>query len=272
MEQVQLRNINKDSDNYNKIVCKGFISSNGDYLYLLDSVEKMAMFDMAIKDLNSRFVDLEETDDLTEIELELLGEFTKCIKTLKYYNRKKDYFENEGKRLSKNEDNLTLLDLLECYKYLDACKEDYIQGLTRIDELNKQLEELQKNFSNYLSNTKEDSAIDLLELILTNTSAYLDKDQLKLTLTGHASLADLSKILSFNGEHFNKGSLFGLVVDIKGITNDVDFTLSFTYNLLEPLTYAVSTKVIKEFKATSEFLIALNNGSSEQEESDEVTE
>ena len=264
MKQVQLRNINKESDNYNKIVCKGLMSDNGKNLFLLDSVEKLTLFDMAIKDLNYRFVDLEGTKDLTDMELDFLNEFASCIITLKYYKRKKDYFEAEGKRLASNEDNLTLLDLLECYKELDACKEDYINGLTRIDELNKQLEELQESFSNYLSNTKEDSDIDLLELILTTTSAYLDKDQLKLTLAGHAPLADLSKVLAYNGEHFNTESLFGLVVDIKGITADVDFTLSFTYNLLEPLTYTVATKVIKEFNSTSEFLIALNNGSSEQ--------
>jgi hypothetical protein len=272
MKQVQLRNINKESDNYNKIVCKGLMSDNGNQLYLLDSVEKLNLFDMAIKDLNSRFVDLEGTNDLTDIELGFLDEFANCVTTLKYYNRKKDYFENEGKRLASNEDNLTLLDLLECYKELDACKEDYIQGLTRIDEINKQLEELQKSFSNYLSNTKEDSDIDLLELILTNTPTYLDKDQLKLSVSGHAPLVDLTKVLAYNGELFNTESLFGLVVDIKGITTDVDFTLTFTYNLLEPLTYAVATKVIKEFKATSEFLIALNKCSSEQAEIDEVTE
>ena len=272
MKQVQLRNINKESDNYNKIVCKGLMSDNGNHLYLLDSVEKLTLFDMGIKDLNSRFVDLEETNDLIDIELGFLDEFTNCVKTLKYYNRKKDYFEAEGNRLAGNEDNLTLLDLLECYKELDACKEDYIQGLTRIDELNKQLEELQESFSNYLSNTKEDSDIDLLDLILTNTPTYLDKDQVKLSLSGKAPIEYLSKLIGFNGELFNTDKLFGLFVDIKGVTPDVEFTLIFNYKIEDSLTYSLATKVIKEFKATSDFLIALNNDNRGQAESAGVTE
>ena len=259
MKQVQIRHTTKGSKKYNVVLGKGLMDDDGENFYVFDFFTERGMYHLPLTsiDLNSKAI--EETPCLTNMELGFLVEFANCVTNLKYDNRKKDDFEYVGKRLSKNENNLSLLELVECYKVLVESKEDYLDAVTRIEELTVKLEELQKNFLDYLNNSKEDSDVGLIELISKDTGAILEDDQIKLAFKGHASLVDLAGLLSYNSELYYVCKLFNLDVDIKGSIRGVEFTLLFNYKLEEPLTNTVANELIKELNELTDFLKYLNN-------------
>lgn len=256
MKQVQIRHTTKGSKKYNVVLGKGLMDDDGENFYVFDFFTERGMYHLPLTsiDLNSKAI--EETPCLTNMELGFLVEFANCVTNLKYDNRKKDDFEYEGKRLAKNENNLSLLELVECYKVLVESKEDYLDAVTRIEDLTNKLEELQKNFLDYLNNTKEDYEVSLL---LKETNAILEDDKIKLAFKGHASLVDLAGLLSYNSELYYVCKLFNLDVDIKGSIRGVEFTLVFNYKIEEPLTTTVANELIKELNELTAFLTNLYN-------------
>ena len=260
MKQVQIRHTTKGSEKYNVVLGKGLMDDQGENFYVFDFFTERGMYHLPLTsiDLNSKAI--EETPCLTNMELGFLVEFANCVTNLKYDNRKKDDFEYAGKQLVKNDANLTLLELVDCYKVLVDSKEDYLDAVTRIEELTVKLEELQKNFSTYISNPPEvEPEFNLLDLILKETAAILEDDQIKLAFKGHASLVDLAGLLSYNSELYYVCKLFNLDVDIKGSIRGVEFTLLFNYKIEEPLTTTVAKDLIKELNELTVFLTNLYN-------------
>ena len=260
MKQVQIRHTTKGSEKYNVVLGKGLMDADGENFYLFDCFTERWMYHLPLTSINLNSKAIDVTPCLSDMELGFLVEFANCVTTLEYYTRKKDDFEYAGKQLVKNDADLSLLELVECYKVLVDSKEDYQESVTRIAELPNKLEELQKNFSTYLNNPPEvEPVVDLLGLILSGTGAYLEDDQIKLSFMGNASLVDLTKLLADNGELLYVCNLFGLEVDIKWSITKVDFKLVFNYKLVEPLTTTLANKLTKELNDITNFLKYLNN-------------
>ena len=193
MKQVQIRHTTKGSEKYNVVLGKGLMDDQGENFYLFNCFTESWMYHLPLTSINLNSKAINVTPCLSDPELGFLVEFANCVTTLEYYTSKKDDFEYAGKQLVKNDANLTLLELVDCYKVLVESKESYQEALTRIAELTNKLEELQKNFSTYLNNPKEvEPEVDLLGLILRDTGAYLEVDQIKLAFKGNASLVELN--------------------------------------------------------------------------------
>ncbi len=109
--------------------------------------------------VNYEFIAIEDTTDLTDIEIGFLTVFAKCKLGLYSYTRRKEAFECD--LAAKTKGKVSLFEKIDIYAGMLKDNDEYKETLTRIESLTKQIEELQKDYKDSLISNDKESGLSL---------------------------------------------------------------------------------------------------------------